>query len=102
MSRITDDFFDYEALEAERTDVSYREGVIAKIRREAYENGLKAGRELERDYVLQFVADHEFNKVEITARDVAKELQLRTKFESKKRIDDLLAKQEIDNYLEAK
>jgi len=98
----TTDFFDYEALEAERTDVSYREGVIAKIRKEAYESGLKAGRELERDYVLQFVADHEFNRVEITARDVAKELQLRTRFESKKRIDDMLAKQEVNSYLEAK
>jgi hypothetical protein len=101
MSKTTD-IFDYEALEAERTDISYRQGVIDKIRKEAYESGLKAGRELERDYVLQFVADHEFNRVEITARDVAKELQLRTRFESKKRIDDMLAKQEVNSYLEAK
>ena len=101
MSRITD-FFDYEALEAERTDISYRQGVLEKMRKEAYESGLKAGRELERDYVLQMVADHEFNKVELTGRDVANELRLRTRFESKKRIDDLLAKQEINNYLDRK
>ena len=101
MSRITD-IFDYEALEAERTDISYRQGAIDKIRKEAYESGLKAGRELERDYVLQMVADHEFSKVALSGRDVANELRLRTKFESKKRIDDLLAKQEIDNYINPK
>jgi hypothetical protein len=87
------DWSDYQELEAERTDISYREGVIAKIRKEAYEIGVKAGQQIERDYVLQFVVDHEFSKVYLTGRDVADELQLRTKFESKRQVDNLMAKQ---------
>lgn len=85
-------FTDYLALEAERTNISYRQGTIQRIQQEAYQAGLQAGKLQERDYVLQFVIDHEFSGVEITARDVAKELQLRTKFESKRQVDDLINK----------
>lgn len=92
MNRISENLPEYDALEAERTDISYRDGVIAKIRKEAYESGVTAGRYLERDYVLQFVVDHEFSKVYLTGRDVADELQLRTKFESKAKIDKHLGK----------
>lgn len=92
MNRINDNLPKYDALEVERTDISYRDGAIAKIRREAYESGVMAGRHLERDYVLQFVVDHEFSKVFLTGRDVADELQFRTKFESKAQIDKHLGK----------
>ena len=92
MNRINDNLPDYDALEAERTDISYRDGVIAKMRKEAYETGVMVGKRLERDYVLQFVVDHEFSKVFLTGRDVADELQFRTEAESRAQIDKHLGK----------
>ena len=55
-------------------------------RQDAYERGVLAGRQKERDYVAQFVVDHEFANVPITGRDVVDELTYRTKQEMNEQI----------------
>jgi hypothetical protein len=92
MSHPSKGFAEYQALEAERTDITYRSNTIDKIKREAYERGVIVGRQLERDYVLQFVVDHEFSKVCLSGRDVADELRFRTEGESRAQINKHLGK----------
>jgi hypothetical protein len=65
---------------------------IRLARQEAFERGVLAGRHKERDYVLQFVVDHEFSNVPITGRDVADELTYRTKQEMDIQVNAMMAK----------
>ena len=55
-------------------------------RQDAFARGELSGRQKERDYVAQFVVDHEFANVSITGRDVMDELTARTKQEMNEQI----------------
>jgi hypothetical protein len=59
---------------------------IRLARQDGYQRGILAGRQKERDYVAQFVVDHEFANVPITGRDVVDELTYRTKQEMNEQI----------------